>query len=320
MTVTLTPTRVQLGSRCHRRHALTDVATLTKDEQPGKLRRRSNEHAAFGAVIHAGVGAYWHYVEGHQDQKTAEPQTLADLLETPRKLARAAVERSWNEEFVDDTKNYSLELALTMMDYYARKARRCGDQPNAEDYVVSSIEERAEVEVGRFRMTFQIDRSYRNGNSFILVDTKTAKTLRAGWEKSYDVSLQFKLYKGAVCRLYDLRPEDVVIIIEGVSKKVPTDIEYHFIPDWGQSILDEALMQFTRIAEADEQLLAVAAANGKLDLDLLWELAATQTSFNDNDCFAYGQPCPFLEVCNAPVEDRLALLKAGYQTYTPDWE
>lgn len=269
------------------------MACLTKNEHPGALRKRSNEHAAFGTVIHAGAGAHW---KGES--------------------ARQAVLESWKGEFSSDTKKYSLELALGMMDAYVRKAELVPLVPGR--FIVKSIETRISIQIGRFNCTFMMDRLLADTDSdrYLFVDTKTASTLRAGWDKSYDVSLQMKLYKYAIWKLYGSIPDGV---IEGVSKKVPTDMEYHLLPDWDESILEEAALQFIRVAEADEQLVAVATVNGQLNTDLLWELSATQTAFNDNDCYAYGAPCPFLAICNAPLNERLALLKGEYTTYEPDW-
>lgn len=311
--LTLTPTRAQLGARCHRRHVLTDIASLVSNDHPNALKHRSNVHAAFGSVIHAGVGAFW-------KAKQAEAigrMTLEELLGIPQTQARAAIETSWLQEFSSDTKDYSLELALAMIDGYARNAELAPLVPG--EWAVKSIEERLLIPIGPYQCSFMMDRWLFDSSGqgrYLFVDTKTTKSLRAGWSKNYDVSLQMKLYKYAIWKLTGTVPDG---IIEGLEKKVPSRIEYHLLPNWDDSILDEAAKQFIHIASLDEAILQAATSNGVLDVERLWELAATETSFNDNDCFAYGQACPFLPVCSAPTNERLAILKGEFKYEQPDW-
>jgi len=232
--------------------------------------------------------------------------------------SNAALEDAWLAEFGGvDTEKYSLEMARAISEGYRRQAEFAPLVPGT--FIPIMIEERIEVPIANHILTFKIDRMMGDGtqDKMVFVDTKTAGRLGAQWAKGWDISLQMKLYKLGVYLKWGKVPDGV---IEGVLKKVPTRIEYVLLPEWDMDILREAEQQFMMIANQDDTLLKLATrTDGVIDMDVLWNIASTLTPFNDNDCYAYGRPCPFLDVCNTTPSERLPLIKVNYETYEPDW-
>jgi hypothetical protein len=284
----ITPTRVELGSRCYRRHAISDVLEKGLYKSPS---------AGFGNVIHAGAAAHW--LRSYRGEQV-------DPIE------RATAEFRRVEQDMND--KHSLELALAMLDVYQQQASLAGPL-SAADYHIVTIEERLETEIGGYTLSFQLDRLLANNNQerLLLLDTKSAARLDQRWRSGWDRSLQFKLYKAAIQRVYEM-PVD--IIIEGVLKTPKSKIEYYLVPDWDDSQLDEAISQMCFIAEKDRKLLNILTST---DESTMIEYVLTQTSFNPQDCHSYNTDCPFLKLCDSPLEIRRGLLESEYITIAGDY-
>jgi hypothetical protein len=270
----ITPTRVELGTRCYRRHVLTDML------EKGKYKSAA---ASFGNVLHAGVAEYW---KSRDDNKvaaavSAEYAKVADVM---------------NEK-------HSLALALTMMEQYGTKAALAGSIGEADSpFQIVLIEERAAFKLDGLDMTFQLDRLLSlNNEELILVDAKSASRLDARWRTQWPLSLQMRLYMKALRTMYDM---PVTIIIEGLQKGLPLKIEYYTCPDWSDEELDEAVDAAKRVQAKDRALLDILTLQGE---DALVE-AAVRSEFNYGDCHSYNTDCSFLELCSiAPNERKGAL-------------
>lgn len=273
----ITPTRVELGARCYRRHAVIDVLEKGLAKNPA---------AVFGNVIHAGAAAHWQGLDVRQ--------ALEDEYER------------YKHELND---KHSLELALSMFDTYITEARLAG--PFDNNYQIVTIEQRLPVLLTdngeQFELTFQLDRLLAQDNQrLLLIDTKSASRLDQNWRGQWDRALQFKLYKRAITKLYDM-PVD--IIIEGVLKTPKSKIEYYLVPDWDEDTLDEAEWLACQIARRDRHLLDLLTSHGE---DVMIEHVLTKTEFNYQDCKSYGAPCPFIKLCDAPPSLRVGILNAEY--------
>lgn len=267
----ITPTRVELASRCYRRHVLTDIM------EKGLYKSAA---ASFGNVIHAGVAEYWRSLD------------ISLMLK--------AVTDEYTKYQNDMNDKHSLPLALSMMEQYAEKAVKAGVYNDI--YQTVMIEERMEYKIDGLKFSFQLDRllSWEN-TQLVLVDAKTASRLDARWRSQWPLSLQMRLYKRAIEDMFDM-PVDIVI--EGLEKKLPLKIEYYPCPDWDKDQLDEAVEQAKRIYAKDEALLSVYFNNGE---DEFIE-AALRSEFNYGDCHAYNFDCPFLPLCGASPSHRKGML------------
>jgi hypothetical protein len=268
----LTPTRIETGSACHRRHVVADILEKGLYESPS---------AKFGNIIHAGTAEWW---KSRDDAK----------------VAMAALEEGKKWERVLNEK-HSIELALAMLEQYPGKARLGG--PYGDDLQVVTIEERLPVKLDGLSLTFQLDRLLSiNNEKLVLVDTKTASRIDAKWRGKWNRSLQQRLYKALIEKEYDM-PVDVVI--EGMVKVLPLKMEYVPCPEWTDGELQEAVDQAKRIADKDAEVLQVYLEHGE---EAMIEYALVNTEFNYEYCNAYGSPCPVQKICDSPIELRRGLL------------
>lgn len=276
----ITPTRVELGQRCYRRHVIAD-----------RLERHSyvSPSAEFGSVIHAGAAAWWRSGDLH--------------------AATDAAISEWNKRQASLNEGHSLELAAAIMAYYAGHAALAG--PIDDDYRLVSVEERLEVPIGDFTLSFQSDRVLSlNNERLLIVDTKTASRLDKRWRSQWETSVQMKLYQAAAGRLYDM---PVSIVVEGVLKAAAPKIEYVVCPEWDAATLLEAEREMLRIARMDEVVTrACRVEDGTIDADLLMRRVLINVPFNYGDCYSYNIECPYRRLCTAPPNERVGLLKAEY--------
>lgn len=277
----LTPTRVELGHRCYRRHAISDI--LEKN-----LYKAAS--AAFGNVIHAGAAAHW------------RGSGIDQVLD--------AVRQEYLKNANDLNEKHSFELAESMIKHYIENARISG--PFIGNYQVVTIEERISTVINGYKISMQLDRALSLDNRrMLIVDTKTAARLDQRWRNGWDMSLQMKLYKLITQTLFDM-PVDIVV--EGLLKAPKSKIEYYATPDWDFDQLDEAKNQFLAIASADDEVLSSARINFDTEFDLgrLTEVIVNQTRYNPGDCNSYNVQCPFYRVCSSPPSQRVGLLNAEY--------
>src|SRR5687767_3476499 len=112
--VVITPSRAELGARCHRRHFLSDVLSKTLYSSPS---------LEFGSLLHAGGAAHW-----------------------LKKDWRSVIMNEWNTRFEMTSvsqESVSLEMAMAMMEYYAKNAELAGPFQNAaDDWVLVDVEQR----------------------------------------------------------------------------------------------------------------------------------------------------------------------------------
>lgn len=294
--VTVTPSRVELGLRCYRRHVLHDVL---------QRARYFSASLEFGSVIHSGAAQWWRFA--HIDGNVA------------RAKAVAAVNMEWDRRFDArpeiSQKDVSRELAVAMMTTYTKLAEMRGPFGMEDgEWQFVTVEDRLEVPLfGGYKLSFQTDRVVYNQTTghLVIVDTKTAGRMDKRWERQWETSLQMKLYKAAAAKAYDFDPDNVDVVIEGVLKDVPSDIRYIPCPDWSQAILDEAIQQAIYVAKRDEMLIASEAKLPR-DVSVIEDLAVNKTTVNYMSCYEYGIECPFRRLCTAEPEERVAILHAEY--------
>jgi len=293
--VVVTPTRVELGLRCYRRHVIADIL---------QRARYFSASLEFGSVIHAGAAAWW---KSNADGDVA------------RRLAYAAVNAEWAKRFNANPSlnagDLTLQIAEAMIQAYTMTAEVSGPFGlETGDWQLVSVEDRLEVPLvladGRkAKLSFQTDRVVFNKttNHLVVVDSKTAARMDKRWERQWETSLQMKLYKAGAARAYDMLPENIDVVVEGILKDVPSNVKYIPCPDWSVDTLNEAVRQAQFIAERDFDLLA-----RDMRIPDLMDAAVNQTSINYMSCFEYGVECPFRRLCTSEPEERVALLTSEY--------
>lgn len=297
--VVVTPSRVETERRCRRRYVL------------GQLLQRALYYSPaleFGSVIHSGAGAWWgNDVSG----------------DVGRNLAIQAVTKEWQERFVNrglEAKDLSLDLAIAMMEKYTRVAELSGSFALEDgNWQLVTVEERLELPLAmpegmKGRLSFQTDRVVWNSatSHLVVVDSKTAGRIDKRWLRQWDTSLQMKLYKAAAAKAYDMPPENIDVVIEGILKDVPSDLQYVICPDWSQGLLDEAIAQAVDVAIRDHTLLVDHEFDVPRDLSAVEESAVNHTPLNYMSCYEYGVECPFRRLCTAEPEERVAILRSEY--------
>ena len=291
--VVVTPTRVELGLRCYRRHALADILQRARYYSPS---------LEFGSVVHAGAAEWWR----------------SSSLDN----ARAAVNAEWTKRFTANPEvsqeSVSREMAIAMIEHYASHASMRGPfELEPGDWQFVTIEDLLEVPMaGGFKLSFQTDRVVYNKTNahLVIIDTKTGARLDKRWERQWDTSLQMKLYKAGAAKAYDFEVDQVDVVVEGILKDVPSKIVYVPCPDWSAGLLHEAVHQAIYIAEHDEWLITGAEREAMIprDMALIEEDALITTPLNYMSCFEYGVECPFRRLCTAEPEERVAILHAEY--------
>ena len=277
--VIATPSRVELGLRCYRRHVIADLLQRSGYYSPS---------LEFGSVIHAGAAAWWTHAS--LDGNVARAKAIL------------AMEQEWTKRFEMNPKvsqkDVSVDLARAMLISYTQLADMRGPFAMEEgDWQFVSIEDRLEVPLSlvdaEAKLSFQTDRVVFNNTNdhLVIIDTKTASRLDKRWIRQWMTSLQMKLYKAGAVKAYDLPPENISVVVEGVLKDVPSNLAYVQCPDWSTELLNEAVRQAQSIAQRDHALIV----GGK-----------------DFDCFSYGVECPFYKLCLSEPEERVALLNADF--------
>lgn len=298
--VIVTPSRVELGLRCHRRHVLADIVQVASYYSPS---------LEFGSVIHAGVGAWWN--AGDVDTNAA------------RQLAHAALQAEWHKRFTMNPKvdpgSLSELTAKVMLDTYINTATLCGPYELEGDWQLVSVEERIEVPlplggIDQAVLSFQTDRVVWNKERqhLVVIDTKTASRMDRKWARQWETSLQMKLYKAAACKAYDMEAENVSVVVEGVLKSVPSVVQYEPCPDWSEGVLAEAVNQAKIIARRDLELIRSDIAGAPRDRQYVVHDALVNTAINYMSCYEYGVECPFRKLCTAEPEERVAILNGEY--------
>lgn len=309
--IVITPTRVELGQRCYRRHALTDVLSKAKYFSPS---------LEFGSVIHSGVSNIW------LERKFGNQPNLMELIK-----------KEWVDRFDmkgTSQESVSLDMAVAMLDFYGKNAKLAGpfDEPG---YKLVDCEQRFEVPFSvdgqKAIISFQCDRVVFNEekNHLIIVDTKTAARLDQRWEKQWEMSLQMKLYKLLAMEVFGIDNTDIVI--EGLLKKVPSDIRYYVCPNWSRAQMGEAIFATQNVVRKDLNLVAdVIPIRNSLDkvvpmlttkpVDKVEEIAVAYTEFNYGECNSYNVECPFREICVSDINDRVGILRSPPYFELPEEE
>jgi len=289
--VVLSPSRAELGARCHRRHFLEDVADRRKFKSPS---------AAFGNVIHKGAAAWW-------------------LTGNPSEAMEAAV-NEWKRVRPSGDK-HSVEMAEFLMRSYPNHAKMAVNMPGVWEIV--EVEKRYMLTIGSKVFSFQMDRLLTNTSRDLLtVDTKTSAYISAKWHEQWNFSLQQKLYRYGLRKLVENKTlpaaRNLYTSIEGVEKKMPFKMEPHLCPNWDDEVLEEAVRLWEWVAEEDESLLMIGVSeavkrHGKEYTDeqlreAVEEAGVKYTLFNYQDCRSYGMDCPFKTLCVEAPSQRLGIL------------
>lgn len=296
--VVATPSRVELAKRCYRRHVISDMLQWAGYFSPSQ---------EFGSVIHTGAAAWW-------DNASLDGNVA-------RAKAVLATEQEWTKRFELNPsvsqKDLSIDLARAMITSYTKLADMRGPFAMEEgEWQFVSVEDRLEVPLiipnGEAKLSFQTDRVVFNktNDHLVIVDTKTAGRMDRRWERQWETSLQMKLYKAGAAKAYDLPPDNISVVVEGVLKDVPTDLKYIECPNWSVGLLNEAIAQAQSVASRDYDLISHEGL--PRDVDLIVEDALTRTDVNYMDCHSYGVECAFYKLCTAEPEQRVALLNADF--------
>lgn len=301
--VILSPTRVELGARCLRRHILSDLLHLRAYDSPS---------AAFGTQMHLAVDAWWrHTLDG--DSPVVSLEAALDALEPWPDAATYGY--------------HSLDLARTLVTEYSANGRLAANSPY-DDWELLDAERRyvlqyVDHETGReLILTFKMDRVLASHERGVLcvVDTKTSANPGDKWAAGMRTSIQQRLYNQMAFDLYGLPVTEHWV--EGIDKKGKATrvggLVYLQVDElWTQAYTQEALDLAYHVASLDEvavqAALADAATSDEADQQLL-ELALTKAPFNLQDCHSYYTPCEFLDLCQASPDERVALV-AGSQLY-----
>lgn len=297
--VVITPTRVELANRCHRRHFLADIL--------GKARYFSPS-LEFGSVIHAGVAAHWLKLK---DGSQLDPFVAMNAEWTKRKV---------------ESDSLTLPLAEAMLRDYQQKASLAGPFTDQGNFKLVDVEQRFELPLRDSKLSFQMDRVVydQDQNWMVIVDSKTAQRLDSRWDKQWETSIQMKLYRAGAMQVFQTGGR-VDIVVEGILKHAPSDVRYYVCPEWSESLLKEAVHQAYMAVSLDRELIEqssdvvnLANLDGEIEQKLLPNadkaliLGVAMTPVNYQDCFSYGIECPFRRLCVADVEHRVDLVKAEY--------
>lgn len=291
--VVITPTRAELGARCHRRHFLSDVLGKALYVSPS---------LGFGSVVHSGIAAHW--------LNNDVTKALTD---------------EWNKQKIESPK-LSLAMAQAMLDYYRQNASLAGPFTSQGNFKLVDVEQRFEIPLRDATLSFQCDRVVydKEQNWMVVVDSKTAGRLDSKWEKQWETSVQMKLYRAGAKQVFDTGGR-IDIVVEGVLKTVPSDIRYFVCPEWSDGLLVEAGHNAYTIASMDAELLTngsdvvqlsddqgVMTEKYVINPDKVEKLAVQFTPVNYADCYAYNVECPFRRICTADIDQRVPILKAEY--------
>jgi len=254
--------------------------------------------------MHSGVGAKWLGQSG--------PSAIAS---------------EWQKRFAMNPKinqgDLSLELANAMLQAYNEQANLAGPFVEGEWQLVS-VEDRLEVPLAlglfddgierKAKLSFQTDRVVWNKerSHLVVIDTKTAGRLDRRWARQWETSLQMKLYKAAAVTAYDMEPENVSVVVEGILKDVPSRVQYEVCPEWSSGILAEAVNQARIVAMRDYELIASSVEGVPRDRRLVVSDALNNTAVNYMSCYEYGVECPFRKLCTAEPEERIAILNGEF--------
>lgn len=298
--VVITPTRSELGARCHRRHFLSDILGRARYASPS---------LEFGTVVHSGIAAHWLM---QKDPTTPDYKT--------------ALANEWGKRDVDSPK-LSLAMATSMLDHYAQNAQLAGPFQAQGNWKLVDVEQRFEVPLQDTVLSFQCDRIVYDAdqNWMVVIDSKTAGRLDARWDKQWETSMQMKLYRAGAKKVFDTGGR-LDIVVEGLLKDVPSTVRYYVCPEWSDGILAEAGHNAYIIASMDKDLIEQGSDVVQLATDSegtvktsfvpnvqkTEELAVRFTPVNYADCYAYNIECPFRRICTADVEERVAILRGEY--------
>ena len=285
--VILSPTRVEGGLRCARKHVLSDILGITPNDH-------SQPALDFGEALHQGAATWW--------------ASGGDFIAAWKKIELAC---SWP---LNTT--HTLALARKCFEVYVAEARLMPFGDPAE-WEIDTIEERETIELHGHRLSFQVDRRLRNVNTGAKapVDLKTASKCDKRWENQWPRKLQMRLYDA--CHVLKHGTPLQWLIIEGLEKTKP-HVHYLTLPDRTDEQRTEALRNFEWIAEHDSSLLdRCRGKDGSIDVDTLLRVALTETPYNDGECWSYNSPCQYLGLCDAEPSQRLALLNADYHHEAP---
>lgn len=296
----LSPTRGELGGRCHRRHVLSDFLHLHADYKPSPL--------SFGDVFHQARAAFWRACldDDGREMDGARPEALT----TARELGHEV----W--DVADDGSYHTKELFDLLMEEYAKNATLGGIIPG--DWRMVQIEERLRYEQDGMVITFQLDSLLENEEGELcIMDAKTASRLSKLWRDGQRRGIQIRAYKQMIQEV--LGQPVRYVQVEGVQKKTtPGLVDYVWADaDWTPAYEEEAMEFLRRRAVEDRGFLEAMDSEG---LEERWmeglEIALTEpliVDFNLMDCESYYTKCPYYELCHSCPTERMGLALSDYQ-------
>ena len=253
---------------------------------------------------------WWRYSTTDLADQVARDAAEVILLESYEKYPALASD-----------KKHTFDLAIFMLRYYMDEAPLAGGfwAAGQAGWEPIAIEERIIIDIGDMKLSFQLDRLVRlpSHDLTVLVDLKTAGRMNKNWERNWPLSLQQKLYRWAVREHYSLDLSGHYI--EGLLKDVPCDLKYVELPDWSDAELTEAVDLFRTLWSRDEDLIwgSIDEETGAVDVARLTHRGLTETTTNPFDCFSYYTQCPMYDICQAPPDQRVALLEESFEWVEP---
>jgi hypothetical protein len=287
--IIISPTRVEGGIKCIRKHVLDDVVSY-KPSGTGP-----NVPQEFGVRMHKGVGHWW---------ADRDLEICIEYLHS--------CEWPLNEK-------HTLGLAINLMTMYSEKAKLMPFAAPGDDWQLVALEERVLLPIGNVVLSWQLDRLAEEKRMGLLAmtDVKTASRTDGKWEKQWPTSIQMKLYSEAIVRKYGRELD--WLIIEGLQKG-PALYKPYSVPIFSPAIREEAMRNFEWVVKHDAQLLDnCMLADGTVDAEKLLERALTETPHNPAECYSYYSTCDYRRLCDAEPSERLGLLKEGFEYHEPDY-
>lgn len=301
--VIVTPTRVELGARCYRRHVLSDLLQL----KPKGSKMDGN--LVFGQLYHLGTDIFW------QNVCDANGYPNGDRLQAYRAMwaiVAAAWDKQWPYVALTDRTSYmSKELLQSLLQEYAKNARLAGDLPG-NWRLVNSETRFGTMPLADSELHYKVDRVVANDDGeTAIVDTKTANGLGPQWVRSQELSLQQRMYAALEAR----RLGHVgYVLIEGVAKKGQVGlIEYVWLNQtWDDQFIDESMLLAQQIISKDKRFVTKVDGNRGLALSTALTMAH-EVPFNLMDCRSYFRDCEYEPLCSSNPIMRVGLANSDYE-------
>lgn len=251
---------------------------------------------------HLVFGTSWHLAMEHLMR-----EKYTDLaLEQAKELFMYSYRSELPAQFDDDFRPKDPANALNTLDEYHQKYYKI----DTSQYEVLHTEVGGTVLIGAdMPITFRLDAILydKNREVFIDLDHKTSQRKMSNWKELFSMSPQMILYLHVMHCLY------------GGESKLPPEIQIRHSFFYRSKPTEFEESQITKSEDQMEGLinsLQIWYESLKTNMDILLHEDSpsedTMSSFHQNltSCFNYGQPCTYLNICNA-WSNPLAHIESG---------